>query len=81
MLFGIEGAWLELFCPEEVNYALCGSSLGLVCNHPGQRSADSCLNTELNTFKRIDVKAKKTCASKDCLAMHQHFPVDIGKCL
>ena len=61
MLFGIEGAWLKLFCPEEVNCALCGSSLGLVCNHPGQRSADSCLHTELNAFKRIDVKAKKKC--------------------
>ena len=79
-LFGIEGAWPEFFCPEEENCALCGSSLGPVSNHPGQRSADSYLITELNPFKKIDIKVK-TCTSKDCLAMHQRFPVDIGKCL
>ena len=76
-LFGIEGAWPEFFCPEEENCALCGSTLGPVSNHPGQRSADSYLITELNP---LDIKVK-TCTSKDCLAMHQWFPVDIGKCL
>ena len=72
-LFGIEGAWPEFFCPEEENCALCGSSLGPVSNHPGQRSADSYLITELNPFTKIDIKVK-TCTSKDCLAIINGFP-------
>jgi len=34
----------------------------------------------LNAFSKVDVKVK-TCSGKDCLAIHQPFPVDIGNTL
>ena len=51
--------------------------LGKETNHPGQQSNDAYLITELNAFSQVDVKMK-TCSSKDCLAIHRPFPVDIG---
>ena len=77
-LFGVsEGAWPELFCPLDENCGLCGSPLGQLINHPGQQSKDTYLITELNAFKKADIKVK-TCSNKDCAAIHQPFPADIG---
>ena len=77
-LFGVEGSWPILFLPRENQCGLCGSSLGLPTNHPGQQTNNTYLITELNPFKKVDVKVK-TCISKECLAMHQPFPQDVGK--
>ena len=55
----------------------CGLCLGRKTNHPGQQGNDTYLITELNEFSQVDVKMK-TCSSKDCLAINQLFPLDIG---
>ena len=77
-LFGVQGSWPDLFYPAEEHCGLCGSPLGHLTNHPGQKSHDTYLITELNAFKKVDVKVK-TCLNKNCLAIHQPFPIDIGK--
>ena len=66
-----------VFLPLDEYCGLCHSPLGQETNHPGQQSNDAYLITELNAFSKVDVKVK-TCSSKDCLAIHQPFPVDIG---
>ena len=59
---------------------VCGSSLRLATNQPGQQSNDTYLITEiteLNVFKKVDVKLT-TCLNKECLTICQPFPVDVG---
>ena len=76
-LLGVSGGWPMVFLPLDECCGLCHSPLGKETNHPGQQSNDAYLITELNAFSKVDVKVK-TCSSKDCLAIHQPFPVDIG---
>ena len=76
-LLGVSGGWPMVFLPVDEYCGLCHSPLGKETNHPGQQSNDAYLITELNAFSKVDVKVK-TCSSKDCLAIHQPFPVDIG---
>lgn len=59
----------------EEHCGLCHSPLGNSINHPSQQSNDAYLITELNLFKKVDVKVK-TCTKEDCLAIHQTFQVD-----
>ena len=76
-LLGLSGGWPTVFLPVDEYCGLCHSPLGRETNHPGQQSNDAYLITELNAFSKVDVKVK-TCSSKDCLAIHQPIPVDIG---
>ena len=77
-LFGVEGSWPSLFQPSVDNCGLCESPLGCPINHPGQQSNSAYLVTELNPFKKVDVKVR-VCQSRQCMAIHQPFPADIGK--
>ena len=77
-LFGVEGSWPSLFQPSVDNCGLCESPLGRLINHPGQQSNSAYLVTELNPFKKVDVKVR-VCQSRQCMAIHQPFPADIGK--
>ena len=77
-LFGVEGSWPSLFQPSVDNCGLCESPLGRPINHPGQQSNSAYLVTELNPFKKVDVKVR-VCQSKQCMAIDQPFPADIGK--
>jgi len=77
-LFGVEGSWPSLFLPSENHCGLCASPLGPAINHPGQQSNSSYLISELNAFTKVDIKVR-TCGNKECMAIHQPFPVDIGK--
>ena len=76
-LLGVSGGWPMVFLPLDEYCGLCHSPLCKETNHSGQQSNDAYLITELNAFSKVDVKVK-TCSSKDCLAIHQPFPVDIG---
>lgn len=76
-LFGVEGSWPSLFQPSVDNCGLCESPLGRLINHPGQQSNSAYLVTELNPFKKVDVKVR-VCQSKQCMAIDQPFPADIG---
>ena len=77
-LFGVEGSWPSLFQPSVDNCGLCESPLGRPINHPGQQSNSAYLVTELNPFKKVDVKVR-VCQRRQCMAIHQPFPADIGK--
>ena len=77
-LFGVEGSWPSLFQPSVDNCGLCESPLGRLINHPGQQSNSAYLVTELNPFKKVDVKVR-VCQSRQCMAIDQPFPADIGK--
>ena len=77
-LLGVEGSWPSLFQPSVDNCGLCESPLGHLINHPGQQTNSAYLVTELNPFKKVDVKVR-VCQSKLCMAIDQPFPADIGK--
>ena len=66
-----------VFLPLDEYCGLCHPPLGKETNHPGQQGDDAYLIMKLNAFSKVDVKVE-TRTSKDCLAIHQPFPVDIG---
>ena len=73
----VNKGWPEEFAPHNTDCQLCNSDVSSAIRHPGQKGK-SYLLTELNSFKTIAIKVK-VCQNKECKAIHQSLPYDIGK--
>lgn len=56
--FGVERLWPSLFQSSVDNCGLCDAPLGRLINHPGEQTNSAYLITELNAFKKVDVKVR-----------------------
>ena len=80
-LLGVGEEWPDCFVPDSTHCELCGAPLGSICVHPGQAKNAPCyLITELNPFKKVEIRVKFCLASK-CSAMHQATVEKIGMIL
>jgi hypothetical protein len=63
--------------PEETSCNLCKAALGSARNHPGADSKCYLL-TNGNPYHPVEIKVK-VCPNKVCKAMHQVWPIKLGK--
>ena len=76
-VLGLDSGWPSQFEPTDQICKLCSSPLSEPMFHPG-RKGKSYLLTEMNPFKEVVINVK-FCKNNQCKAMHQSFPIDIGK--
>lgn len=76
---GVQLQWPSYFAPEQTSCGLCGSPLGEAVKHTGI-DGTALLITSAICFRKVEIRVK-ICGNTECKALHQEFPIEIGKFL